>query len=51
MSEKTKAELLKEKLFIDRKNGLRSASDEKWEKITAFCEGYKNFLAKGKTER
>ena len=51
MSEKTKAELLKEKLFIDRKNGLRSVSDEKWEKITAFCEGYKNFLAKGKTER
>ena len=39
MSEKSKAELLKEKLFIDRKNGLRSASDEKWEKITAFCEG------------
>ena len=51
MSEKSKAELLKEKLFIDRKNGLRSASDEKWEKITAFCEGYKTFLAKGKTER
>ncbi len=51
MSEKSKAELLKEKLFISKKNGLKSVDDQKWEKITEFCEGYKNFLAKGKTER
>ena len=51
MSEKTKAELLKEKLFISKKNGLSEIDDAKWEKITEFCEGYKNFLSNGKTER
>ncbi len=51
MSEKTKAELLKEKLFISKKNGLAETDDAKWEKIADFCEGYKNFLSDGKTER
>ena len=51
MSEKTKAEQLREKLFMAKKNGLLSVDDAKWEKITDFCEGYKKFLADGKTER
>ncbi len=51
MSEKTKGELLKEQLFISKKNGLKSVNDKKWEKITDFCEGYKSFLANAKTER
>ena len=51
MSEKTKAELLKEKLFISKKNGLCEVEDAKWEKINEFCEGYKKFLSDGKTER
>ena len=51
MSEKTKAELLKEKLFISKKNGLCDVEDAKWEKINEFCEGYKKFLSDGKTER
>ncbi len=51
MSEKSKAELLKEELFLSPKNGLANCDEEKWEKITEFCEGYKKFLADGKTER
>ncbi len=51
MSEKSKAELLKEKLFISKKNGLCEVDDAKWDKITDFCEGYKKFLQDGKTER
>ncbi len=51
MAEKSAAELLKEKLFINKKNGLINCDEEKWEKITDFCEGYKNFLSASKTER
>lgn len=51
MSEKSKVEQLKEKLFLSRKNGLYSVDDAKWEKINSFCEGYKKFLSDGKTER
>ncbi len=51
MAEKTKAELLKEKLFYKKENGLKKTDDEKWSVITDFCEGYKRFLALGKTER
>lgn len=51
MAEKTAAEQLKEKLFLNKKNGLKGITDEKWGVITDFCEGYKNYLAKGKTER
>lgn len=51
MSEKSVAEQLKEKLFIQRKNGLLSTDDNKWNAISAFCEDYKTFLANGKTER
>ncbi len=51
MSEKSAAELLKEKLFISKKNRLVGVDDQKWNKITEFAEGYKKFLAVGKTER
>ena len=51
MAEKSKAELLKEKLFINRENGLKKVEDPAWQKINDFCEGYKKFLADGKTER
>ena len=51
MAEKTTAEVLKEKLFISKKNGLTSCDDAKWQKVLDFCEGYKKFLADGKTER
>ena len=42
---------LKSQLFLSRKNGLLNCDDAKWKKITDYCEGYKNFLADGKTER
>lgn len=51
MSEKSAAELLKEKLFISKKNRLVGVDEQKWNKITEFGEGYKKFLAAGKTER
>jgi len=51
MSEKSKAEQLREELFMSKKNGLLSCDDAKWEQVTDFCEGYKKFLADGKTER
>ena len=51
MAEKTIGEKLKEELFLKKENGLKNISDEKWEKITDFCEGYKDFLSKAKTER
>ncbi len=51
MSEKTASEILKEKLFIKKENGLLKTEDANWETINSFCEGYKQFLANGKTER
>ena len=51
MADKTIGEKLKEELFLKKENGLKNISDEKWEKATDFCEGYKSFLAKAKTER
>lgn len=41
---------LKEKLFINRKNG-RFADSEVLEKADKYCEGYKKFLDNAKTER
>ncbi len=40
---------LKEKLFYNKKNGLLSDCD--MTVINNFCDGYMNFLSKGKTER
>ena len=51
MSEKTAAEMLKEKLFMNKQNGLSKIEDANWDTINTFCEGYKQFLANGKTER
>lgn len=51
MSEKSKAELLKEKLMLNRKSGLIDASNETIKKAYDFCEDYKKFLDDAKTER
>ena len=51
MAEKTVGEKLKEELFLKKENPLKNISDEKWEKVTAFAQDYKAFLAKAKTER
>lgn len=48
MSEKTKGELLQEKLFCKNENAWKDA-DEK--AVQEFCEPYKEFLNAAKTER
>lgn len=50
MSEKTKGQLLKEQLCWDIKNIAKTAP-EQIALAQEFCEGYKDFLDKGKTER
>ena len=45
------AKELKEKLFIDRKNGYQKLNDNTDSAINDFCEGYKAFLDAAKTER
>ncbi len=42
---------LKKELFSTRKNGLKSISEKTYNKITDYCEGYKDFLNNAKTER
>lgn len=49
--EKTQAALMKEKLFMNRKNGCRKISSEELKKADEFCEEYKNFLDHAKVER
>lgn len=39
------------KFFMDRKNASLVLSDEEIKKAEAFCEGYKDFMSKAKTER
>lgn len=51
MSDKTEAELLKERLAYTRKNGRKSCDEQVLEKADAYCEGYKKFLDAAKTER
>ena len=51
MSEKTKGEELKERLFNTKKNGWENTSDEEKEKIFNYCQGYMDFLNRSKTER
>ncbi|MDE6154919.1 MAG: aminopeptidase, partial [Eubacterium sp.] len=51
MSEKTKAQELKEKLFYKKENGVDFMSDEELKVCDEFCEGYKKFLFENKTER
>ncbi len=49
--EKSAAKLLKEKLFTQRKNGMLKLDDAEVKKVDSFCEDYKKFLDKSKTER
>ena len=49
--EKTAGEELAEKLLIKRKNGILRTEDSKIDAADQFCEGYKAFLDKAKTER
>ena len=49
--EKSRAEELKEKLFYNPKHASEVISQEESDKADAFCEEYKNFLNKAKTER
>lgn len=54
MAEKLKkdeCDSLKEKLFMDKRNGALKISDEKIFEADKFSEGYKNFLNEAKTER
>ena len=51
MSEKSKAALLKDKLFANAKNGCLVSSESEMEKAYQFAQGYKTFLDAGKTER
>lgn len=51
MAEKSKGELLKEKLFYDRKNMLESKNSPDTAAIFDYADGYKQFLNKAKTER
>lgn len=49
--EKSQAELLKEQLLMNPKNGGLTHSREELEKADSYCVGYKNFLNGAKTER
>ncbi len=49
--EKTAVELLKEKLAYKPENGSKKLSVEEIAAADAYCEGYKAFLDKAKTER
>lgn len=48
---KTAAEELAEKLLSQPKNGVLRTEDKELAACDEFCEGYKEFLDKGKTER
>lgn len=48
---KTAAQKLKEKLFLERKNGYYTMTDEDIKASIDFAELYKDFLDKSKTER
>ncbi|MCL2096640.1 MAG: aminopeptidase [Oscillospiraceae bacterium] len=51
MSEKSKGEILKEKLFYKPKQGYEVFDNAKIKKAYDFCEGYKKYLDEAKTER
>lgn len=50
-NEKSTAKELKEKLFLKRENAFLRMNDAELKKCDKFCEGYKDFLNKAKTER
>ena len=45
------AKELKEKYFLDLKNGYKRITEAEEKQILDYCEGYKNFLNSAKTER
>ena len=49
--EKSKADELKEKLFHKRENAAKKLTQSEIAEADAFCEGYKDFLNRAKTER
>lgn len=49
--EKTKTELLKEKLFVKKESGAKKVSVDEIAKADEFCEDYKKFLDNAKIER
>ncbi len=49
--EKTQAELLREKLFMNKKHTADFVDDAEMKKAMDFAEGYKKFLNDNKTER
>ena len=51
MSEKSQGQEMLERLSFKKKNIFEEASSEKIKLIFDYCEGYKEFLDKGKTER
>ncbi len=48
--EKTKGELLKEQLFLNRKDATALLSEEEMKKVFDFCEPYKKFMDAAKIE-
>lgn len=51
MEERNDIKELKDKLFIQRKNGCSKLSDMELAACDDFCENYKSFLDRAKTER
>ncbi len=49
--EKSQAEKFREELLMKKQNGILKVSDEDVKKADEFCEGYKDFLNRAKTER
>ena len=49
--DKTKIDEMKEKLFYNPKHASTVISESETDAADGFCEGYKSFLDKGKTER
>lgn len=50
-NKKTEAQLLKEKLFMERKHGALLLSEAELSEVQSYCEGYKAFLDEAKSER
>ena len=51
MEEKTAGQLLREQLLDKKKNGWDVVDTAAEQAIHDYCEGYKTFLDRGKTER
>ena len=50
-NEKSKAELLKEKLYLSSKSAYEVCDGDEIKKAYDYCEKYMNFLDRAKTER